>query len=216
MDSSKSKNYNEIASISIYPSIGIARVGNSITEYFIGPEIPGMIPQDHQNFRDAQGRIKRQAVRFRVFGKDKNDQVICELDASDAEITWNAHLANKKASWYNFDQALDISASNGTFNPSVPAIASIQRNNYFTGSRDELTIDPGARQISGCSTNHDGKDLKYAFDTGKFVGTPVYLGEMRTDENGNLILLGGLGHSASYDHKLPSTFANNEGWHDDV
>ena len=30
----------------IHPSIGIARVGNSLTQFFIGPEIPGVPPME--------------------------------------------------------------------------------------------------------------------------------------------------------------------------
>ena len=45
---------------------------------------------------------------------------------------------------------------------------------------------------------------------------PVYLGEISTDDAGRLIVLGGHGKSASYDGSRAITFANNEGWHDDV
>ena len=55
-----------------------------------------------------------------------------------------------------------------------------------------------------------------AFDTGKFLGTSVYLGEIRTDAQGRLIVLGGRGKSASYNGARAVTFANNEGWHDDT
>jgi hypothetical protein len=59
---------------------------------------------------------------------------------------------------------------------------------------------------------------EYSFDTGKFFEKEVYLGELRTDEMGRLIFLGGHGVSASNlgpDVK-PTTFANNDGWHDDI
>ena len=45
---------------------------------------------------------------------------------------------------------------------------------------------------------------------------PVYLGEVFTDDAGRLIVLGGHGKSAAYDGSRAITFANNEGWHDDV
>ena len=54
------------------------------------------------------------------------------------------------------------------------------------------------------------------FDDGSFMGTPVYLGEIRTDEEGRLVVLGGHGVSRSSDGSIAITFANNEGWHDDV
>ena len=47
------------------------------------------------------------------------------------------------------------------------------------------------------------------------MGTKVPLGELRTDDAGRLIVLGGF-HSASADHKPAITFANNDGWHDDT
>ena len=41
-----------------------------------------------------------------------------------------------------------------------------------------------ARRISGCNGNADGCDTSYAFDYGRFVGTPVHLGELRADGKG--------------------------------
>ncbi len=54
------------------------------------------------------------------------------------------------------------------------------------------------------------------FDDGSFFGTPVYLGEISTDHKGRLVVLGGHGVSRSSDGSIAITFANNEGWHDDV
>jgi hypothetical protein len=48
------------------------------------------------------------------------------------------------------------------------------------------------------------------------MGSEVYLGELRTDEEGRLIVLGGHGRAASFDGSRAITFANNEGWHDDT
>ena len=59
-----------IKSVKIFPAIGIARVGNSPTEFFIGPERVGETSAPEGGFKDAQGRIKRQAARFRIFGYD--------------------------------------------------------------------------------------------------------------------------------------------------
>src|SRR5260370_20134466 len=44
----------------------------------------------------------------------------------------------------------------------------------------------------------------------------VYLGEVRTDEQGRLMVFGGRGKSASYDGSPAVTFANKEGWYDDT
>lgn len=206
-----------IAQVVIYPAIGIARVGNSPSAYFFGPEVPGSHPDDPDNFRDAEGRIKRQAARFRIFGVDAGGNIIRELTANDADITWTVHVANKKAAWYRFDQAFDIPASKGELIPG-PALASTRRNPKVKGAdRQQLVIDPGARSITGRETNKNGGDPHYAFDTGTFFSNRVYLGELRTDNAGNLIFLGGFGYSASKEKNGEVTdFANNTGWHDDV
>jgi hypothetical protein len=206
----------DIARLAIYPAIGIARVGNSPTDFFYGPEIPGQFPEDEQDYRDKEGRIKRQAARFRIYALDKNDQILREITVEDAHINWSVHVANKKSAWYNFDQALDVPASQGT-GSSGTAIASLRRNDDIKGAdREGLTIDPGPRHISGRDTNEKGQDGQYAFDSGAFMGKQVYLGELRTDEAGRLVFLGGHGHSASYNGTKLVTFANNQTWHDDT
>ena len=99
---------NAIVSYAIYPGIGIARVGNSPDEYFIGPEAPGQVPQPPGGFKDAAGRIKRQAARFRVYGLNEAGEAVKEITADDAEITWRVHVANRKAGWYQFLNAMDL------------------------------------------------------------------------------------------------------------
>ncbi|MEM9821668.1 MAG: LodA/GoxA family CTQ-dependent oxidase, partial [Bacteroidota bacterium] len=103
--------FSKVKSVAIYPAIGIARVGNSSNEYFIGPTIPGQHPQDPNHFRDAEGRIKRQAAQFFIFAKDEHGQILGELtQQKDLTIDWRVDLANKKAAWYDFDLAMDIPA----------------------------------------------------------------------------------------------------------
>jgi len=91
-----------IETIKIHPAIGVARVGNSPTEFFIGPEKPGTHRRPRGGYKDAQGRIKRQAARFRLFGYDKRGKLVKEITAKDASVTWTVHLANKKAAWKQF------------------------------------------------------------------------------------------------------------------
>src|SRR5205823_3379072 len=90
-----------------------------------------------------------------------------------------------------------------------------RRNEAIRGrDRRDLIIDPGPRRIQGARA---GGAPEHAFDMGHFFGTPVYLGELRTDEAGRLVMLGGRGHSAALDPRMrPTTFANNDLWHDDV
>ncbi|MDZ4717716.1 MAG: LodA/GoxA family CTQ-dependent oxidase, partial [Roseiflexaceae bacterium] len=92
----------------IHPGIGIARVGNSPDEFFVGPELPYPTGAPDGGYKDPAGALKRQAARFRIYGYDAAGEIVGELTADDASISWSVHLANKKAAWYNFEVALDI------------------------------------------------------------------------------------------------------------
>ncbi|HYC28354.1 MAG TPA: LodA/GoxA family CTQ-dependent oxidase, partial [Chitinophagaceae bacterium] len=118
---------------------------------------------------------------------------------------WRVHVANRKAGWYQFQNALDLPGQ---------AIPGAPRNGGVTGDdRKDLIIDPGPRSISG--ENKSGPD--FTFTGGKFYNKPVPLGEVRTDGKGRLIVIGGDGHSAPKDAGTQATtFANNDNWHDDV
>src|SRR5215471_9608109 len=178
------KQNGEIVRASIYPGIGIARVGNSEQEYFIGPEVPNLVPPPSGGYKDKSGALKRQAARFRIYGFNSDGEMVSEITSNDAEISWTVHVANKKAAWYRFHLAMDI--------PEAAPVA--RRNaNFVGGARKQLIIDPGPRSISG--KNQNGS--QYQFDTGEFIGEKVYLGELRTDEAGRLIFLGGRGRSAT-------------------
>ncbi|HYO79802.1 MAG TPA: LodA/GoxA family CTQ-dependent oxidase [Bryobacteraceae bacterium] len=188
----------------IHPAIGIARVGNSSDEYFIGPELPWPTEAPEGGYKDAAGALRRQAARFRIYGYDAEGRVTSELTAGNASIRWTVHIANKKAAWYNFHVALDLPTATPT----------LRRNAQFTGpQRQGLIIDGGGRTISG--PNESGPS--YLFDTGRFLGRSVYLGELRTDEKGRLLVLGGPGVAGPVTHDRPAAdFANNEGWFDDI
>lgn len=47
-----------IVRCAIYPGVGIARVGNSPEEFFLGPQVPGEVPAPP--YKDEEGRMKRQ------------------------------------------------------------------------------------------------------------------------------------------------------------
>ncbi len=197
---------NAIVKVAIYPAVGIARVGNApVTgkdDYFIGPEVMGQVPNPAGGFKDKKGRVKKQAARFRIYGYDAKGNVVKEITAADADIQWRVEIANMKAGWYMFNNALDLVGA---------AIPSAYRNNTIT-DRSKLIISPTPVSISGKDKSGD----EYRFDDGEFMGTKVPLGELRTDEQGRLIFLGGDGHSASYTNATAITFANNDTWHDDV
>lgn len=196
---------NCIVRAAIHPSIGVARIGNSQDEFFIGPEVTAPLPEAPGFYRDGTGALKRQAARFRVYGLNAEGQVVAELTDQNAEIGWSVHLANKKSAWYQFQLALDI--------PEAPSAPPSLLRNAAVSDRSQLVIDPGPRHIKGL--NQKGGQ-RHTFDTGQFMGKTVYLGELKTDEAGRLIVLGGRGVSASYDGSKAVTFANNEGWHDDT
>jgi hypothetical protein len=201
-----------IVRAAIHPAIGIARIGDSQSDYTIGPETVDPPARPPGFYRDAAGALKRQAACFRIYGFNAGGQVVRELTADDAAIEWSVHVANKKAQWYQFQAALDI--------PDA-AILSVSRRNGDVppAERGSLAIDPGARRIAGKSV---AGGPAHVFDTGTFKGKPVPLGEIRTDERGRLLVLGGFGNSASpsdapiYNPADPNSFNNANDWYDDV
>src|SRR5215203_4353828 len=100
----------------IHPAVGIARVGDAVRSdtgnsfYFIGPEFPDVPANCHPQsgiygeFKTADGRIKPQAARFRIFeyekGNDGKFHPLGEVMTSDTtrtvKIAWTVHLANRK------------------------------------------------------------------------------------------------------------------------
>ena len=85
--------------VQIFPSIGIARIGNS-QEWFLGPELPfpaSISPPPGGTYKDASCRIKRQAQRFRLWGFF-SDNTNRELTVADGDISWTVHLVNAKPS----------------------------------------------------------------------------------------------------------------------
>ena len=136
----------------IHPAIGIARVGNSPDEFFVGPERVGEVPEPPGGFKDAQCRVKRQAARFRIFAHH-DDGSVEEITDAEAEITWTVHLVNSKA-------------------------AHPDRGN--TEPAGDLTIDPGPRTLTGPDQRllFDNGTIHFA---GEPVVT-VPLGEIRTDD----------------------------------
>src|SRR5579864_7988034 len=180
----------------IYPTIGIARLGNcpdyGPSDFYVGPEIPGSIIVPTNGYKDAQGRVRRQAARFRIFGWE-DGVFMGEITSAAAKITWTVELANTKAAFNQFQ---------GTGHINGPL------RNASVADRSSLMITPGPRTI--------GTGGVAFFDTGRFLGSPVPLGEVQTDSAGRLLVLGGFGSSGSPIGAPLTTFANNDGWHDDV
>ncbi|MGA5821283.1 LodA/GoxA family CTQ-dependent oxidase [Kitasatospora sp. NPDC094028] len=196
-----------IVRAAVHPAIGVARVGDSTTaDYVLAPEVDEPAPPAN-GYKDATGALLRQAVRFRVYGYNAAGEPVAELTADNADLRWTVHVANSKAAWYQFQIALDIPEA-AQADPSNLRNATIPAD-----QRPLLVIDPGPRSVRG---RDRGDKPEYRFDTGSFLGKPVYLGELRTDGSGRLIFLGGHGLSASAHGTPADTFANNDGWHDDT
>ncbi|MEV4415961.1 LodA/GoxA family CTQ-dependent oxidase [Catellatospora sp. NPDC049609] len=170
----------------IHPAIGIARVGNSPDEFFVGPERVGELPEPPGGFKDAQCRIKRQAARFRIYAHH-DDGTFHEVTDAEADITWTVHVVNAKA------------AHPGRGNGEPAA---------------DLTIDPGPRTLSGPDQRQtfDGGVIRFAGQ----APVSVPLGEARTDDTGRLLVLGGHGAAGSPAGNLMVDFWANPGWYDDV
>jgi L-Lysine epsilon oxidase N-terminal/L-lysine epsilon oxidase C-terminal domain/Iron-containing redox enzyme len=192
-----------IAYAKIHPGIGFARVGNCPDQFILGPEVPGRPIDADGRFKDRQGRIKRQAARFRIYGFTADGTEVRELTAADAEITWTVHLANRKGAWVEFRGAAAETQADAGGTP-------LPQRNAEVADRDSLVIDPGPRSVSGASRQG------VRFDTGMFQNTPVDLGELRTDEAGRLLVLGGSGRSESVDGSPVADYANNDNWFDDT
>ena len=242
----------------IHPAIGLARVGDSPDQFYLAPEGAGELPiecnsaglttPDAQGveppittFKDPQGRVKRQAARFRVFVYDEASPQGRELKVNDTvtlvqqrtgqlitakllDINWSVYLANKKASWYRFQQ-LDgehgYPASHPLRNPEITD----------NETRRRLIIDPGPQSVSFVVENN--RTAKFAngsnpqspqsFPPPLSPNSIDYLGElMATQQDGHnrLLVLGGRGNSGSVRTGLgePSiqNYANNDGWFDDI
>src|SRR5579862_5868759 len=204
----------------IYPGIGIARLGNSPDSFFLSPEIPGLGPLEPTDddsvervtkYKDSQRKLRRQGARFRVYEVRPNGtggETLREVTAENGiSIQWRVELANEKAAAGKFISEQLPEDTHHLRNPGIP--------------QSDLIIKPTFGSISGA------KLTVRATTEGKFRGTEVYLGELRTDAKGRLIVLGGRGISGPSglpigDGSVPgpgrprNTFANNEGWYDDI
>jgi hypothetical protein len=233
----------------IHPGIGIARLGDSPDEFYISPETPGALPIacDSQGnplttpngmsevpvtrFKDAKGRIKRAAARFQVYVYDDKNLDGRPLSLCDAiegggnhgvlvDIQWRVYLANKKAVWYEF---LALQGEHG-YADSHP-----RRNAAITdpNERQRLIIDPGPQSVNATTrrtaqfSRHRSDSYAPTFPPNDLQPRPIdTLGELKTDSKGRLLVLGGHGHSGTFNTGFGNPriddYANNDGWFDDT
>lgn len=240
----------KITRLQIHPAIGVARVGDSPDAFYLSPETTGGVPLQCDSggnaiidpitlaektvtkYKDALGRVKRQAARFGVYVIDEHGKgnLLKVGDSIETltgtgtvvDIKWTTYLANKKSVWYQFKQ---LEGEHG-YAPDHPL-----RNASITdpGARQKLIIDPGPRTINVIS---DPKKASFSRGSAKAGVTESFppenlkpfgidtLGEVMTDQQGRLIVLGGHGSAGSMgtdfsDPKIEA-YANNENWFDDT
>ena len=229
----------------IHPAIGVARVGNGDgASCFYGPEVPGALFKPNANgagkagaYKDDRGRMRPQAARFRVWEYalqlDKTYKPTREITTTEAEIDWKVHLANHKAAFHEFDGLKGESAAPA---PLRNAARKTKKE------RDELQIDPRPRRILSTDRGPiafkpgNGSDPKAERWPVYPAAHPLaghkiidYIGELRTDTDGRLLVIGGKGWARSENSTAPATagqppveptlgpaYANNDGWFDDV
>ena len=185
-----------------------------------------------KTFKDAEGRIKRQAARFQIYVYDDESPEGRPLKLGDpiegggnagtlVDIQWRVHLANKKASWYEFAQ---LDGEHG-YAPGHPL-----RNAAITDpdARQQLIIDPGPRSVD-CTTQpqarsfgRDGGDAYAPTFPPPLQPEPIdTLGDMMTDDTRpaararrprqlRLVSFDEFGQPRIDD------YANNDGWFDDT
>jgi hypothetical protein len=204
---------------------------------------PGLPPQNI--FHDSAGALKKQAARFKVYAYDNANPAdpgtrvaVGTTKVNGKTVTaieWTVYLANKKASWFQFLQLtgsgmegdagyLQNNAKNpGNKNPTLPFNplrfnvtlgTSSDPSTINAANRKQLVLDPGPRTVSGPKAAPQDFAVA-AKGTQPFSITT--LGQILTDAECNLIVLGGEGNSGSTDMPVQiQQYANNNGWFDDV
>ncbi|MBM7119327.1 LodA/GoxA family CTQ-dependent oxidase [Archangium primigenium] len=207
----------------IHPAIGVARVGNS-QDYYLAPEAAGGLPleKDGQTpvteFRDKEGArgIRRQAARFQVYVYDEKSpqgRPVRPGEAGVLDIRWTVHLANKKASWYEFRQLAGADGNHQLVENDQGqrrTVAQPLRNPRALGAeRNQYIIDAGPRVVSCLGMDATPQEADFAQGTAR-DGYPetfppaglipegndiTTLGQISADRDGFLTVRGGLGHS---------------------
>ena len=153
-------------------------------------------------YRDEKGRVKRMGARFRIyeFEQDEMGQEVAKreitLDSDDVEsIEWDVHLVNSKA--VNNNPGIDpkdLTIDSSTIDPKTP------------GLRKPVII-------TGRNKGHQPlKGLLRA----SAPPTEIKLGDILTDPQGRLIVLGGHEKPGTWLADNPPLGIFNSGWWDDT
>jgi hypothetical protein len=198
-----------LSSFRIHPTIGFARVGDG-EEYYLAPETivgmpvpgrPGLIgglpikagsedePITARDLRDRDGRLKRQAARFRIFAYTP-EQAVAYPSGAGTEITigsvidgkvvvdiiWTVHVANKKGNCFvldipGYDGSIIERYADGRTPPLRNAKNEVEQTQLVVdvpniNDPDRIqrwTTDPGPRTLRG-------PNGQTAFDRGSAAG----------------------------------------------
>ncbi len=222
----------------IHPAIGVARLGNLAPDladpgsWFLGPEVPFETANAGRPYKGADGRMKKQAQRFRIY-EFENGRAVREvtLEAADVrEIRWTVHLANRKA-------ALDPGSDDPVAVPGVippdytPAKARNEGAEQAGLSRAALAIDPGPRTVSRAAAERGAAGRMQACEgwiampseARRAVYKRVAIGSIASEpETGRLLVFAGDGTSEGVENGGFTDAAglhdwrNNNGWYDDT
>jgi len=155
----------------IHPAVGVARLGNSPDQFYLGPTTIGGKPIECNDVGDPKlengkpvyvkqykehGRLLRQAASFGIYLADANDpsdpgREITIDDPMVESIEWTVHLANKKAVWYSNDELTgDVMLATDPSNLNYYDQGAFN-NSFVTDAaqrQKQLIIDPGPRSVS--------------------------------------------------------------------
>ena len=205
------------------------------------------------NFKEKgdYSKIRKQAARFKIFAyTDENDKSGEEIkiggtynfitesavtaptivEGTVTDIQWTVHLANKKASWYEF---LENDGQEGYSPTHALRNATVNQPDQ----RRQLIIDPGPVTVD--LQNKNGSFEKFGltkkskttsktqilsypqtFPPSDIKPNPIdTLGSVMVnvqDDSARLIVLGGNGNSGSTVTPVITSFVNNDGWFDDI
>ncbi len=185
------------------------------------------------------GAIKKQAQRFYIYKFDQDGNPCGKLPASEIEnLEWHVDVGNKKAFWYDYNNALDLSLdeSNGNLNYTVaqeklaPALTARRRNPNVIGNqyRKQMVIrsqgsvsstSNGPVRLTGQFPAMSDGEVERLIDLLSIKSShEVNQGTIEYDhDNGALIFYAGNGISqALISSSLNTDFADNSNWYDDI
>jgi hypothetical protein len=194
--------------------------------------LPGQPPKEVQAFKSRDGLVRRQAAFFRVYRYDTANPddpgVEVNLATEVREFKWTVHIANKKAAWYEF-ALLKGNLLLGEDNSYAGMHVDLRNKGHKGKARQTLVIDPGPRSLTQTEQREtffreDKERIEKEYPHFSF---PAYagqgpaqgyridvLGEMRTNSQGNLLVLGGYGRAGG--DQAIGGFGGANSWYDDI